>query len=96
MTNRLNGKIAIVTGASQGIGLAVARRLFIDGANLVLTFLPEHGRAEEVIEQIGATVDRVLVLPGDLREIKFVKRLFEETQRRLARPISLPRSQGSI
>ena len=86
MANRLDGKVAIVTGASQGIGLAVAKRLFIDGAKLVLTFLPEHGRAEEVTAQIGASVDRVSVVPGDLREVNFVPRLFDAAQRRFGAP----------
>lgn len=86
MAKRLNGKTAIVTGASQGIGLAVARRFFNDGANLVLTYLPEHGQADRVIEQIGATGDRVLIAAGDLRQTDFVGRLFDQAQRRFGAP----------
>lgn len=86
MTKRLNGKTAIVTGASQGIGLAVAKRLFNDGANLVLTYLPEHGQAERVIEQVGGTGDRVLVVVGDLRQIDFIGSLFDQAERRFGVP----------
>ena len=86
MTKKLSGKTAIVTGASQGIGLAVAKRFFNDGANLVLTYLPEHGQAERIIEQIGGTGDRVLVVAGDLREIDFVGSLFDQTGRRFGVP----------
>ena len=48
--------------------------------------LPEHGNAEDVVKQIGASGDRALVVEGDLREIEFVKRLFKETQQRFGAP----------
>lgn len=86
MTGKLAGKIAIVTGASQGIGLAVAKRFFADGANLVLTYLPEHGSAERVMEQVGATADRALVVAGDLRQNGFIASLFDAADRRFGAP----------
>lgn len=82
----LAGKTAIVTGASQGIGRAVAQRFYAAGANLVLSSLPEHGTAENVVKQIGGSEDRVLVVEGDLREEIFVKRLFAEAQKRFGEP----------
>ena len=82
MTGKLAGKIAIVTGASQGIGLAVAKRFFGDGANLVLTYLPAHGSAERVMEQVGAVADRALVVAGDLRQAEFIASLFDAADRR--------------
>ena len=82
----LTGKVAIVTGASQGIGRAIAKRLYANGANVVLSYLPEHGNAEDVIQQIGAKGDGAFAVEGDLRRIDFVKRLFEETARRFGAP----------
>lgn len=86
MMQRLAGKTAIITGASQGIGRAVAQRLYAEGASLVLASLPEHGNAEDMIKQIGASGDRAHVVEGDLRQISFVKRLFEETEQRFGAP----------
>lgn len=77
----LRGKAAIVTGASQGIGLAIAKRLYTDGAKVVLTYLPEHGEAGNVIRQIGASDERAFAIPGDLRRNDFIARLFDETLR---------------
>jgi len=86
MTGKLAGKIAIVTGASQGIGLAVAKRFFVDGANLVLTYLPAHGNVEQVMEQVGTTADRALVVPGDLRQNDFIASLFDAADRHFGAP----------
>jgi 3-oxoacyl-[acyl-carrier protein] reductase len=84
--HNLNGKIAIVTGASQGIGQAIAERLYQDGAKVVLSYLPEHGNANEALRQIGVTDDRSFVCPGDLRRNDYVKCLFDETVQRFGVP----------
>jgi 3-oxoacyl-[acyl-carrier protein] reductase len=83
---RLANKIAIITGASQGIGRAVAQRFYTEGANLVLASLPEHDTAENVVKNIGASQDRVMVVEGDLRQEDFPKRLFAETEKRFGAP----------
>jgi|SRR5690349_19383776 3-oxoacyl-[acyl-carrier protein] reductase len=83
---RFSGKTAIVTGASRGIGRAVAERLYHEGANLVLAGLPEHGTAAELTERIGASPDRAVALAGDLRQVDFIGRLFDEAERRFGAP----------
>ncbi|MFE5586756.1 SDR family oxidoreductase [Kitasatospora sp. NPDC056531] len=53
-TAALDGKVALVTGGSRGIGAAVALRLAEDGADVVLTYQGAADRAEEVVAKIGA------------------------------------------
>ena len=79
----LIGKVAIVTGASQGIGRAIASRLHAAGASVVSSYLPEHG-SEEI--RCDAEVGREFAIEGDVRSVEFIKRLFEETASRFGPP----------
>ena len=64
----LSGKNAVVTGASRGIGRAVALGLAEAGADVVLTFREKHSEAEKVAKQIEACGRRALILQMDVTE----------------------------
>ncbi len=75
----LKDKVAIVTGAARGIGLAIAERLAVDGAQLALSDLDgsELARASERIAAITGT--KPVVVTGDLADQHVSKRLVDET-----------------
>jgi NAD(P)-dependent dehydrogenase (short-subunit alcohol dehydrogenase family) len=70
MPGRLSGKVALITGASRGIGAAVAERLAREGAHLVLTGRTVGG-LEETDDRVRATGGSATLVPFDLRE--FIK-----------------------
>jgi NAD(P)-dependent dehydrogenase (short-subunit alcohol dehydrogenase family) len=75
-TGKLKGRVAIITGGDSGIGRAVAIAFAKEGANVVISFLPEEQAdaddTAKVIEQAGG---RVVKAPGDLQELANIEKL---------------------
>jgi 3-oxoacyl-[acyl-carrier protein] reductase len=78
----LEGKVAIVTGSSRGIGRAIALRLGRDGARVVVTYLGNRERAEEVVEAIRAGRADAVAVRTDVRDLEQVRALFGEAEAR--------------
>ena len=75
---RLDGKVAVITGAGQGIGRGIARRFAREGAKLVLAEWKPH-RAERVQKELEALGAASIVVPTDVSERAQLERMVEET-----------------
>ncbi len=64
----LEGKVALVTGASRGVGAAIARSLAEEGAAVVVNYLKSEGRAEEVIREIRKSGSEALAHRADITD----------------------------
>ena len=74
---RLAGKIALVTGAQQGIGKAIALAYGREGASVVINYLDNQAAAEEIASQIRALGQRAVPLAGDVAQAADIRRMVE-------------------
>ncbi len=75
----LTGRVALVTGASRGIGRAIAVRLGREGADIAVNYARQKDRAEEVVAAIERDGGRALAMQADIANLSEVERLFTET-----------------
>lgn len=74
---RLEGKVAIVTGASRGIGAALARGLAREGAAVVVNYARAAAEAAEVVSDITSTGGKAVAVQADVQELSEHKRLID-------------------
>ena len=82
---RLDGKIALITGADSGIGRAVAIAFAREGADVAVAYLNEHEDAQETARWVEQAGRQCLLLPGDLAQKAHCQALVDKTVERFGR-----------
>jgi 3-oxoacyl-[acyl-carrier protein] reductase len=78
--NKLTNKVAVVTGASKGIGAGIAKGLAAEGAAVVVNYASSKADAERVVAEITSQGGKAVAVQGDVSKASDVQRLFAETK----------------
>jgi NAD(P)-dependent dehydrogenase (short-subunit alcohol dehydrogenase family) len=92
---RLDGRVAVVTGASRGVGRAIAIRLAADGAAVAVNYRREHDAAEQVVEKIVAAGGQAAVYQASIDDGGAVRTMVEAARHDLG-PIDIVISNAGI
>jgi 3-oxoacyl-[acyl-carrier protein] reductase len=80
-SKRLAGKVAVVTGASKGIGAAIARQLAAEGAAEVVNYAASKTGADKVVAEIAGAGGKAIAVQGNIAKKADIKRLFAKAKK---------------
>jgi 3-oxoacyl-[acyl-carrier protein] reductase len=80
---KLDGKIALVTGASKGIGAGIALSLAKEGAAVAVNYASDRKGADRVVERIKAVGGKAIAVQGSVTSSEEIDRFFSETEKQL-------------
>jgi len=95
MAKKLEGKIALVTGGSRGIGAAIAKRLAADGANVAITYTKGADAAAAVVKEIERAGQKAIAIQADAADAAAVNAAVEKTVATFGRLDILVNSAGT-
>jgi 3-oxoacyl-[acyl-carrier protein] reductase len=78
--NKLAGKVAVVTGASKGIGASIAKHLAAQGASVVVNYASSRAGADKVVDEISKSGGKAIAVQADVAKKADIDRLFVETK----------------
>src|SRR5438094_673720 len=85
MSQRLQGKVAVVTGASKGIGAAIAKQLAEEGAAVVVNYASSKEGADRVVAAIADKGGKAIAVQANVAKQGDIQRLFAEARRAFGR-----------
>ena len=81
ITMKLASKVAVVTGASKGIGAAIAKQLAANGAAVVVNYASSKSGADKVVAEITSAGGKAVAIQADVAKLADIDRLFAETKK---------------
>lgn len=78
---KLSGKVAVVTGASKGIGAGIAKELAAEGAAVVVNYASSKSDADKIVDEISKAGGQAVAVQGNVAKKAEVQRLFAETEK---------------
>src|ERR1700676_1734612 len=79
--SRLKGKVAVITGASKGIGASIAEHFGAEGASVVVNYASSKSGADAVVKRITQKEGKAIAVQADVSKIEDIRRLFAETKK---------------
>ncbi|MGF6569672.1 3-oxoacyl-[acyl-carrier protein] reductase [Paraburkholderia sp. GAS333] len=96
MNTTHNARVAIVTGASRGIGAAIAQRLAKDGLAVVVNYASSSKEADALVTELTAASGKAIAVKADVSKVDDVRRLFEITEQQLGKVDVLINNAGVL
>jgi 3-oxoacyl-[acyl-carrier protein] reductase len=91
---KLAGKVAVVTGASKGIGAAIAAKFGSEGASVVVNYASDKAGAERAVQAVQAAGGKAIAVQADVSKKEQVQKLFQETKKAFGRVDILVNNAG--
>jgi len=82
---KLEGKVAIVTGASKGIGAGIAKQFAAEGASVVVNYASSKDGAEKVVTEITSKGGKAVAIQGDIAKPADIERVFAEAKKQFGK-----------